>query len=183
MKEYPYAYVQHLADQLDEAAGLVVRQQILAGAEALTSKTPKPQRAAIFKTIMERMEAQLDPQTAVAVRVSCACKPASFLKDARTLLTAAPDIPAFLTAVSERRYLGSPLQYANSRITGEFGFRRCVCSKVSAFKEPLPMLWCECCRGHLVWMYENLFDRPLRVELTETVITGGEECRYTVTLE
>lgn len=183
MNEYPFAYIQHMADRLDEAAGMEIRRQILAGSETLTKKTSKTRRAEMMKTIMERMEALLDPETASSVRVSCACKPASFLKDAQARLAAAPDISAFLASVEEKRYLGSPLRYDGSQIHGEFGFRRCVCSKVSAAKEPLPMLWCECCRGHLIWMYENLLKRPLRVELTETIITGGEECRYIISLE
>jgi hypothetical protein len=183
MKEYAYTYVQVLADRLDEAAGSEVRRQILAGTESLTNKTPKQRRAAMLKTVMERMEALLDPETAVRVRMSCACKPPSFLKDARALLAAAPDIPAFLEAVERKRYLGSPLRYDGKQIRGDFGFRQCVCAKVSASKEPLPMMWCECCKGHVVWMYESLFNRPLRVEFTETVITGGAECRYIVTFD
>ncbi len=177
-REYPYSYINLLAENLDRAVGSEVRREILAGAEALTGKTKKSERAAVMKAIMESMAERLAPETAVNVRLGCACKPKSFLKDARALLAQSADIPSFLAKVEERRYLGKPLRYADGKISGDFGFRRCVCGQVNEAKEPLPMLWCECCRGHLIWMYESLFNRPVWVILSETAITGGIECRY-----
>jgi hypothetical protein len=182
MKEYPHMYVQHLSERLDEAVGPELRRQILAGAEALTSKTSKPARARILKTVMERMEQLMDRETAIRVRASCACKPPSFLKKAKEIYAASPDIPTFLSEMEKQRTLGWPLRLEGDRIVGEFGYRACVCAKVNGSKEPLPMLWCECCKGHVIWMYENVFGRPVKVEMSESVITGGEECRYTVDL-
>lgn len=181
--EYPFPYINKLADNLDRTVGPEIRRKILAGAETLTTKTHKPERAAVMKTIMERMAACLDPETAVRVRLGCACKPRPYLKDAKALLAQSADIPEFLTKVQGHSYLGNPLRYEDGKISGDFGFRRCVCSNVGAAKEPLPMLWCECCRGHLIWFYESLFHRPVRVEFRETAITGGEECRYVVYFE
>jgi hypothetical protein len=175
-------YVQHLADELDQAVGPDLRRQILAGTEGLTSKSSKLKRAGLLKTVMERMEQLIDRETAIRVRASCACKPPSFLKRAKEIYAASPDIPAFLREMEKQRTLGSPLKLEGNRIVGEFGFRACVCAKVNGSKEPLPMLWCECCKGHIIWMYENVFGRPVKVEMSESVITGGEECRYTVDL-
>jgi hypothetical protein len=77
MKEYHHMYVQHLADELDGAVGQELRRQILAVAEKLSSKTSKPKRARILKTVMERMACSWT-KAAVKVRVSApASRPAS----------------------------------------------------------------------------------------------------------
>lgn len=185
MYEYPFFYMQMLANALDEEVGEAQRREILAGAEELTSKTSKPKRIQILREVMARMEAHPDRAAMLRARAACACKPPAFLKDAKKMLAQSPNLPAFLEAAQQVNFIGKSLRYENGpegeRILGEFGFRRCVCGKVSAAKEPLAMMWCECCRGHVLWMWQNILERPILVDLTTSAITGSDECRFVVT--
>ena len=184
MAEYPHSYLQVLSDALDAEVGEADRRILLAGTEEMTSKTAKTRQIEAFREVMARMDAHPNREALVRARVACACKPQSFLKDAKKIMAESPTLEAFVNAVQKRRYLGMPLSLEQGpeggRIHGVFGFQRCVCGKVGKSTKPLTMMWCECCRGHIIWMWQNLLQRPVKVDLYEAAIAGADDCRYTV---
>ena len=65
----------------------------------------------------------------------------------------------------------------------EMGYPQCVCPEVlsGAVQDPAH---CECSRQSVAYILENLLpDRSITVETVETVLSGGDRCRFLVTVD
>ena len=58
----------------------------------------------------------------------------------------------------------------------------CYCPLASEIKEALSPTYCNCSVGWLKQMYETVTEKPVRVEVLETIKRGGQACRFNVIL-
>jgi len=64
-------------------------------------------------------------------------------------------------------------------------FHACHCpfSRFSILTQmPVPDLWCYCSGGFTKLFFDYLYERDLEVELLESVLSGGESCRFAIRL-
>ena len=64
-------------------------------------------------------------------------------------------------------------------------FHACHCpfTRFSILTEtPVPDLWCYCSGGFTKLCFDYLYERDLEVELIESVLSGGESCRFAIKL-
>jgi len=64
-------------------------------------------------------------------------------------------------------------------------FHACHCpfSRFSILTQmPVPDLWCYCSGGFTKLFFDYLYERDLEVELLESVLPGGESCRFAIRL-
>lgn len=174
------SYIKKLAKNIDKVAGEEIRIKILKDCETLTAKHKKEKRAELMKAITERMENLLDERDIITIRESCACKPPKFLKKAKEIYAESQNIEDFLGNLQETGYAGKSIRLENDVIHGKFGLGKCVCGMVGETKSEISISWCHCCKAHIRWLYEKSLNIPLKVELTESVISGGEDCVYKV---
>jgi hypothetical protein len=59
---------------------------------------------------------------------------------------------------------------------------RCLCPLVATRPETLSETYCQCSVGYVKEMFERAAGKPVRVELTESLLRGGKACRFTVRL-
>lgn len=65
----------------------------------------------------------------------------------------------------------------------EMGYPRCLCPQVEAGFVAAPT-HCECSRQSILYVLETLLSgREIEVETLETVLAGGTECRFRVTVK
>lgn len=65
----------------------------------------------------------------------------------------------------------------------EMGYPRCLCPQVEAGFVTAPT-HCECSRQSILYVLETLLPgRVIEVETLETVLAGGSECRFRVTVK
>lgn len=65
----------------------------------------------------------------------------------------------------------------------EIGYPRCVCPDVLN-GSVTDAAHCECSRQSVLYILENLLpEKKIQVEILETVLSGGERCRFRVTVE
>jgi hypothetical protein len=181
--KYKMSYINKFAQNIDKVAGVEIRVEILKDCENLTSKDGKEKRAEKMKVVTERMESLLDEKDIISIRESCACKPPKFLKKAREVYAESDNIDGFLLKLQETGYAGDSIRLEDSIIYGKFGIEKCVCGMVGETKSEIPISWCHCCKAHIRWLYERSLERPLKVELIESLISGGEDCIYKVYLK
>lgn len=63
------------------------------------------------------------------------------------------------------------------------GYPRCLCPQVEAGFVAAPT-HCECSRQSILYVLETLLPgREIEVETLETVLAGGAECRFRVTVK
>lgn len=58
--------------------------------------------------------------------------------------------------------------------------KTCACPMAKMFK--VPSFMCICSVGTQKAKYEKLFNVPVEVKLEESILTGGERCRFTIFL-
>ena len=65
----------------------------------------------------------------------------------------------------------------------EMGYPRCLCPQVEAGFAAAP-IHCECSRQSILYVLEELMPgRTIEVETLDTVLAGGPECRFRVTVK
>jgi len=61
----------------------------------------------------------------------------------------------------------------------------CHCSQVSgavAASVPIPVEYCHCGAGFYRWIWETILEKPVSVEILETVCSGGNKCSFAIVL-
>lgn len=174
-------YLRKLAKNLDELVGEDIRNKVLEGCETITSRTNKIERAEMMKKVMLRMDKLIDKDTAIKIRENCACKPKNFLKISTDIYKKHPNIEDFLSELQKTGFAGK-FRTENNIIHCNFGLGKCVCGMVKAEKDPMPILWCECCKGHVKWLFEGTLERTLNVEMMYSVISGADDCMFKIHL-
>lgn len=174
-------YLNKLAKHLDESVGETSRNEIMEGVDLESIKSNEILRAHIMKQVMERMESKLDKETAVSVREKCACKPPELLKEIKELYSKYQNIEQFIEALNQSNLVGK-FELIDNVIYGRFNIGQCICDMVKDTKEKMPILWCECCKGHVKWTFEETFNFPIKVEITDSIANGSDDCRFKITL-
>lgn len=59
---------------------------------------------------------------------------------------------------------------------------QCLCSFVESKPVGLSPTYCYCSVGYVKEMHEQIFDKPVDVELEESVLQGGQRCRFKITV-
>lgn len=175
-------YLRKLAKNLDDFANEDIRNKVLEGCETITAKTSKIKRAEMMMEVMNRMEKYIDKDTAIKIREKCACKPKNFLKISTEILEKHPYIEDYLNELQKTHYAGN-LRIEENIIYCNFGSGKCVCGMVKAAKEPIPILWCQCCKGHVRWLFEGTLKSLLKIEMLSSVVSGSDDCRFKIYLD
>jgi len=75
------------------------------------------------------------------------------------------------------------MQFNASAETGTNSPERiCLCPTAESLPTGLSGTYCSCSLGYVKEMYETTFDRPVEVELLDSVIKGGNRCKFKVTV-
>lgn len=175
-------YLRKLAKNLDEIVGEDVRRKVLEDCEKISAKTNKIKRAEMMKVVMMRMDKLIDKNTAIKIRENCACKPKNFLKSSIEIYGKYPKIEEFINELEKTHFAGK-LKIEDNIIYCNFSSGKCVCGMVKSAKENIPILWCECCKGHVKWLFEGTFKKLLNIEMLSSVISGSDDCRFKIYLE
>lgn len=173
-------YVRRLRDSLRQAGvSSEASRQILAGCERLRSGAKPEQKAEWYRGAIQQMDKLLDETTRIRVPEKCACSLTPFrLKPMARLRRAHPNLDVLLAAVQKSRLMGADVKRRGSKVHIRFGTSSCVCHAIRASKEPVSITYCHCCKGHLMGLLEAAFGEPVRMDVIETHISGGKDCRF-----
>lgn len=61
-----------------------------------------------------------------------------------------------------------------------FCYPQCYCGCVKRIKKPLPKTWCYCTLGYAKSLFTKVFDKSVKVELIDTIKSGGNRCEVSV---
>ncbi len=60
---------------------------------------------------------------------------------------------------------------------------RCFCHwGVKETKEPISVTYCHCSLGWMKTLFKTLLDKPVKVDLLQSVITGADSCKFIIHL-
>jgi hypothetical protein len=98
--------------------------RIIEGYETLTDNASKERRAAFFLEVIERMDAQLDPETRHAIRDACACSKGGWRLKAMQGLArehSGDTLEEKLAGLREITHMGKPVLNPDGTITAQIG--------------------------------------------------------------
>lgn len=167
-----------LSQQLESAVGADLRDQIMEGAEKAATGT-KLKKARWMKCCMDRLDALVDEPTRVRVMEQCGYK-CAWRGRAEKIAKMRPKCSSIVEFAEKLKPIlsGNGVELDGSTIITSYP--RCFCGRVSATKEPISITYCHCGKGYWMAMFEHVFGGPIKVDLLETVITGGSSCRFRI---
>ena len=63
-------------------------------------------------------------------------------------------------------------------------FNQCLCQiGVRETEIPISKTYCSCSLGWMKSLFKTVLDKPFKVELVESVVSGGNNCRFVINLE
>ena len=132
-----------------------------------------------LKSLIESLEAEVDEATRERILIACGrgCIPRDFVEKARGIWERDPEIDGFLRALSGE---WDHLKLDGGEVLLEYD--RCYCPLVKTIPGEMSLTWCNCSRGWAKELFESALGREVEVEMLETVLHGGDKCRFRVIL-
>ncbi len=174
------SWLEKLSNGLDQWAGETVRQAVMQGSEQLTPATSPAKKAKWVKGAMDRLDALVDEPTRAQVLENCSCQSQGRIERARAIYRQSQDIDAFLEALQQQRIVGTKLTREGDRIY--VFYDRCYCGMVNATQEKISPTFCQCSKNYVLKTFEGIFEKPVAVELIQSIIQGAPECKFVVHL-
>ncbi len=145
--------------------------------EAAAREHERRFKQAYLLTLMENMEKQLDEKTRTSLMESCgrACaRRGGLLKTAEACRG---DVRKFVAAFA--KLVGEEMAFIEGE-TVHWGYPRCFCELVADGPDRLPETYCRCSVGWVKEMFEIVTEKPVEVELVQSVKRGAPTCRFLI---
>jgi hypothetical protein len=151
-------------------------------------KTYKPaERAAWWCRAMERLEQAIGEENAIEIMKSCGrkCCGQGQRKTAKRLMAESESIEEFLDRISRHDVKEGDLTYVledENTIVAEHS--KCFCGQVKRSKKPFSTRsYCQCSVEFNRVFFEAALEKPVQVELVQSIINGAESCKFIIHLD
>jgi predicted hydrocarbon binding protein len=148
-----------------------------------TSEPPGKNPGETFKenwvsTLFEKMDEQLDKEKRGKLMQSCGreCARRGAIKLAQSCRG---DVKKMVETLA--KHLGEEKNYLEGNSV-YLEFDKCECPLVQKGPDRLPRTYCECSKGWLSEMFETAAQKPVKVEMLQTVKSGGSSCKFIIRL-
>ena len=145
----------------------------------------KPDKKAHWwKNAVERLENELGKKEATEVMRTCGskCCGKGQRKTAKRLMNESSSIEEFLEKLSKYGVKDGELEYKlidNNTIIGKHN--KCFCGQVKKTKELFKnKTYCQCSVEFNKQFFESAFEKPVEVELKQSIINGGDYCEFEI---
>jgi len=180
---------------LEQVAGKSVAAQVMQGSEQITEKTNKKKVARYLKGAVERLDASIDEKTRNRVMqncgYNCAKKNHKVIDMALERRKKCASTDDFLKAEQEDPMKGTKLVREGNTLyqfyTPQSFTRpmRCYCSLFKGLpsEDTVSPTYCNCSKGFVEKYWEAILQKPVIVNLLQSAISGGKECKFAIHLQ
>jgi len=147
-----------------------------------TAKADK--KAAWVETVMERLVDKVGKAKAKEILQECGrtcIKGMNFIVKAAKAAAKKKLTPAQFVEEMQKKYKGSSFFELKDDHTIIAGRYKCYCMVKAAKKTFKESTYCECGAGGMQQFIQIGLNRPVEVEMLETVISGGKTCKFKLT--
>jgi predicted hydrocarbon binding protein len=183
-----------LEKNIEHFAGEEVSKKVMEGSEDVTEKTDKKKVALWTKGAMERLDSLVDEKTRIQIMNNCGSNCAEINK--RVIQKAIKrrkkfkTIEEFLKAEQEKPQKGTKIVKEGNQMFHIYTPQsfthpmRCYCGLIRALPKDTTMskTYCRCSEGFIKKYWETIMEKPVKVELIESAISGASECKFAVQL-
>jgi hypothetical protein len=194
MSKTTVGMINQLDHEITEAAGLEISKRVMEGAKGITAKTKSPEVALWMKGAIDRLDEQADEETRVKAMTACGsnCSKVNHIaidrgKARREKFHSEEE---FLAAEIAKPSAGTRMERDGDilyQVYTPATFRRgmrCFCSLMFGLPEGVTAsrTYCNCSRAFVSAYWQAVLGRLVAVEVLETAISGGSECRFKISL-
>ena len=194
MTKKDVAMVQRMAMHLGPLAGDEMRNKVMEGSEQITANSSEKELIDWVKGTMRRLDKLVDEKTRIQLMENCGYDCSSvnkgFIERGKARRRKYRTIDQFLEAEQRKPPRGTrlvregkllyqyytPYAYAKSL--------RCYCSLLRGLpaNEKVSLTYCHCSKGFVKKFWEAILERPLKVELLQSAVSGAKECKFAIHL-
>jgi hypothetical protein len=186
--------IQELGGHIEEFAGIKVREEVLTGSEKIAKSSDRKQIALWVKEAIDRLDSATTPEKCRQIMAACGHKCITHNSRMTQAIKARrqkyPTEEEFLKAEAKKPVKGTRLELKGSTLIQYYTPhtystpRRCFCGLMFALPEGInaSLTYCQCSRSFVEKYWEGALGRSVDVEVKETAITGGDECKFIINL-
>jgi predicted hydrocarbon binding protein len=175
-------------------AGKKVRDEVMEGSDLLTSSTESHDFAEWVKGAMIRLDEVVDQGTRERIMRDCgrqcSLEYKEIIQSVKERRKKYERLDDFLDSEIETHFPGMRLEREGDvlyQIYDPASFDkplRCYCNILRSLSsnEMVSLTYCHCSEGFIKSYWEQVLDRDVRVEILESVISGGKECKFAIHL-
>jgi hypothetical protein len=179
---------------LEQIAGKSVAAKVMEGSEQITEKTDKKKVAKWVKAAVERLDALANEETRVRAMkdcgYNCAKKNHKVIERAMARRRKFACTDDFLEAEHQNPMKGTKLTrernimyqfYTPQAFTTPM---RCYCSLFRGLptEDTVSLTYCNCSKGFVEKYWEAVLQKPVKVDLLQSAISGAKECMFAIHL-
>lgn len=168
-----------LAKNIEKETNQSIVLKVMQDADQFESTSNRAEKVEWIKGAIVRLEQQVGKGKSIKIMEDCGrdCYGPKHREHAKQLMSESKSIEEFLSKLS-RGGVKFTLKDKNT-IVGEYN--KCYCSQVNLTKEPFPTnTYCQCGVGHTMQLFESALEKPVEVELVQSIITGAESCEFII---
>jgi hypothetical protein len=179
---------------LEEVAGKSMAEEVMQGSEQITENTDKTTTALWVKNAIERLDASADEKIKMKVMqncgYNCAKKNSKVIERAVTRRKEFASIDDFLVAEQKKPPTGTRLAREGNIVYQTYSPQtftrpmRCYCSLFRQLptQETVSVTYCNCSKGFVEKYWEAILQKPAKVDLLQSAISGAKECTFAIHL-
>lgn len=127
------------------------------------------------KNTCDYLERKYDSETIVKIRKDCRCNDGKSIADKiLKYLNKSDSIKQFVDTFNEHETFAYFVYISDNRL--QFCYPQCYCACVKRVPKELPKTWCYCTLGNAQCIFREVFGKDVKVELLESIKTGGSKC-------
>jgi predicted hydrocarbon binding protein len=179
---------------IEHFAGEAVSRKVMEGSEDITEKTDKKKVALWTKGAMERFDTLVDEKTRIQIMNNCGSNCAEVnkrvIQKALARRKKFKTVEDFLKAEQEKPQRGTKIIREGNQLfhiytPQAFTFpMRCYCGLLRALPKDttVSLTYCHCSEGFIKKYWESILEKPVKVDLIESAVSGASECKFAVQL-
>jgi hypothetical protein len=169
-------------NSLDAHAGSADKDRILQSRPPFDSLTTSGQRSKWIENLMKCLNEVLGDETARQVMQACGtqCIGQSTLEKVKRLQRGCGSLDDLLERLNQAHIGGGKMHREGEVIYASY--ERCYCGSVSKGRQSISATYCSCSCGWYQQLFETLLEKPVQVELVDSIIHGADICRFIIHL-
>jgi hypothetical protein len=179
---------------IEKYVGEKISKRVMEGREDITEKTDKKKAALWTKTAIDRLDAMVDENTRIQIMNACGLNCAEINK--RVIQKAVErrskfkTIEEFLKAEQQKPQKGTKIQREGNQLFHIYTPQafthpmRCYCGLARDLPKDVTLskTYCHCAEGFVKKYWETVLQKPVKVALLESALSGVSECKFAVQL-
>jgi predicted hydrocarbon binding protein len=173
-------YLKRFADNMQEYTYQDIYEKLVQDRELYESLTTPVQTARWIGSLMEDLAIELGPDEAKMVMETCGrrCIGRRPLKNAIQLRKESQNFDDLLNKLNQAHIGGGKLRRDGDTVHASY--ERCYCGSVSKTRQPISVVYCQCSCGWYQKLFETILEKPVQVELIDSIIHGAETCQFVI---